>query len=99
MKVIGWIMVIVSGLIIIYNVATTNENKQIAALNEQKANADPWGTIFLGGANLIDSKPCYTFTPPYSGFELTVLAAGVIGLGIVICGPSGSKPKPLPNPE
>ena len=90
MKVVGLIMVIISGLIILYNVATSRENQQIAAYNSTQVNDHPWTTIFSDGANLKSAKPCYTFTPPYTGFELTVIVAGVIGLAIVIFGPSRS---------
>jgi hypothetical protein len=78
MKIIGWILVIVAGLTILYNVATNKEN-------EQQMNKHPWITLFSGGANL---KQAYTFTPPYTGFEITVIAAGIIGAGIIIFSPS-----------
>ena len=74
MKAFGWILTIVCVLIIIYNVATTREN-------ERMINDHPFITIFSGGENL---KPAYTFLPPYTGFEITVIAAGLIGIVIII---------------
>jgi hypothetical protein len=74
MKAFGWILTIVCALIIIYNVATTKEN-------ERMIKDHPFITILSGGENL---KPAYTFLPPYSGFEITVIAAGVIGIVIII---------------
>lgn len=77
MKVIGWIMAIVAGLIILYNVKTSMEN-------ERQLDDHPWITIFSGGANL---KESYTFRPPYTGFEITVITAGVIGVALIAFGP------------
>jgi hypothetical protein len=78
MKGFGWIMAIVAGLIILYNVATTKEN-------ERQVKEHPWSTLFSGGSNL---KRAYSFTPPYTGFEITVIAAGAIGVGIILFAPS-----------
>jgi len=58
MKVVGWIMIIVAGLIVLYNVLTTMEN-------ERQMNDHPWITVFSGGSNLAK--------PPYTGFVITVL--------------------------
>jgi hypothetical protein len=70
MKTVGWIVTIVAGLIILYNVLQYHENiKQVEA--------HPWITVFSGGDNL---KRSYSFTPPYTAFELTVSAGGVIGV-------------------
>jgi hypothetical protein len=81
MKIIGWIMVIIVGLIIFYNVSQSHENaKQIEE--------HPWTTILSGGENI---KPAYTFMPPYSAFELTVMAGGVIGVVLIICGVARKK--------
>ena len=68
-KTAGWIMVIISVLIILYNVVQHQENVR-------QVNEHPWITLFSGGANL---KQAYAFTPPYTGFEITVIAVGVIG--------------------
>ena len=81
MKIIGWIMVIIVGLIIFYNVSQSHENaKQIEE--------NPWTTLLSGGENI---KPAYTFMPPYSPFELTVMAGGVIGVVLILCSRSSKK--------
>lgn len=81
MKIIGWIMVIIVGLIIFYNVSQSHDNaKQIEE--------HPWTTILSSGENI---KPAYTFMPPYSAFELTVMAGGAIGVVLIICSMSRKK--------
>jgi hypothetical protein len=78
MKTVGWILTIVTGLIIFYNVLQSHENvKQVEE--------HPWTTLFSDGANL---KPSFTFTPPFTPFELTVIAGGVIGVVLIISGGS-----------
>jgi len=72
-KITGWIMVVVAAAIIIYNV---NESKD----NDKKFVNDPFGTLLSGGKNLSDA---YSFTQPYSEFEVVVMAAGLIGLVLV----------------
>lgn len=71
MKTLGIIMIIVAVAVILYNVAISKENERTAA-------ESPWTTVLSGGANL---KPCYTFTPPYTGFEIFIFAIG--GLGVI----------------
>lgn len=71
-------MAIIAGLIILYNVSTTKEN-------ERQINEHPWITLISGGSNL---KPAYSFTPPYTGFEITIIAVGAIGLSIIFFVPS-----------
>ena len=71
-------MIIVAVLVIIYNVATTADN-------QRQMNDHPFITVFSGGANL---KPAYTFAPPYTGFEVTIIAVGLIGIGIIVFAPS-----------
>lgn len=78
MKIIGWVMAIIAAIVIIYNVATTAENE--ATMRDH-----PWITMFSGGANL---KKAYTFTPPYTGFEITIISIGVTGVGLIVFGPS-----------
>lgn len=70
---VGWVLLIVAGLTILYNVVQTKQN-------ERQIEDHPWVTFFSGGSNL---KQAYTFMPPYTGFEATVIAAGVVG-GILI---------------
>jgi len=72
-KIFGWIMIIVVAIIIIYNV---NESKK----DEKKFAKDPWGRLKSGGENL---SGAYSFTQPYSEFEVIVMAAGLIGLVLV----------------
>jgi len=72
-KITGCIMVMLAAAIIIYNV---NESKE----NEKKFANDPVGTLLYGGKNLSDA---YSFTQPYSEFEVIVMAAGLIGLVLV----------------
>ena len=74
MKIVGWIMAIVAGLIILYNVATFIVLQQIAKENP----SDP----------RLTSSTYYTFMPPYTGFELTVIVVGVIGIVIITVAPS-----------
>ena len=88
MKTLGAILLIVTVLIIIYNVATTAENKRIAEENVQQIQDHPWITMLSKGANLQDGKHAYTFMPPYTGFEITVIAGGLIGLGLTLFTPS-----------
>ncbi|MEZ6132410.1 MAG: hypothetical protein R3C59_27415 [Planctomycetaceae bacterium] len=73
-KPFGWIMTILAGLIVLYNVVQHHENER--QLNEQ-----PFLTLLSGGENL---KPAYTFLPPYTGFEIVVLAVFFIGIVLVI---------------
>jgi len=72
-KITGWIMVVVAAAIIIYNV---NESKE----KVKKFVNDPFGMLLSGGKNLSDA---YSFTQPYSEFEVIVMAAGLIGLVLV----------------
>jgi len=73
-KVTGWIMFCIAAAIIAYNV---NESKE----DEKKFAKDPWVTLLSDGANLSDA---YSFTPPYSGFEVLVISAGLIGIVLIV---------------
>lgn len=84
MKIIGWIMLIVAVLIVVYNVATTVEDERNAAYNQRQMDEHPIITVLSDGENLRPIKNAYTFMPPYTGFEVTVIAGGLIGLGLVI---------------
>ena len=98
MKVVGWIMVIIAGLIIFYNVATGIENKKAREYNDGQIKNHPVDTFFSDGKNLKNHKNCYTFLPPYTGFELTVIICGLLGAGIVFfskSSPPPSEPKPI----
>lgn len=81
LRVVGWILVVIAGAIILYNVANSR-------YNEQQMEDHPWITIFSGGANL---KEAYTFTPPYTGFEIVTIAGGILGIVLIV---KGSPKKP-----
>ena len=78
MRCIGWILLIVASLTILYNVRTDRDNERV--LEEH-----PVLTLLSGGGNL---KQAYSFTPPFTGFEITVMAAGVVGLVFVLFTPA-----------
>ena len=68
-KVVGWVLAVGSGLIILYNVVQSHED-------QRQIEEHPFITILSGGENL---KGAYTFLPPYTGFEIVVIAVLVIG--------------------
>lgn len=71
MKIAGWILTILAAIIIGYNVITFQ-----MAMQDMRRN--PMKYMFGGGPKV------YSFTPPYSNFELLVLAAGVGGIILLI---------------
>jgi len=73
MKVAGWILTALATVIIGYNAITYQQ-----ALQEMKR--QPMKYVF-GGAPKV-----YSFTPPYSNFELLVMAAGIGGIILLIVG-------------
>ena len=75
MKILGFLLIIISGIIIFVNTVI------IATYNEKIANEQPLTTIFSGGKNL---KKRYTFTPPYTGFEVFVFIMGITGIILVV---------------
>ncbi len=76
-RVIGIVVTAVAGLTVLYNVVQT-------AYNQKQIEENALGTVLSGGANL---KHSYSFTPPYTGFEVVVLVALAIGvLMVVFCG-------------
>ena len=75
MKKAGWTSIAISVVVIIYNVVIVNHYN-----NEQVAN-HPFITLLSGGANLKDG---YTFEPPYSAFEVFIMALGVAGVVILL---------------
>ena len=77
MKNAGWFLVVVSAVIIFWNVVI------IKRQNEREANAHPWVTLFSLGVNL---KPSYTFTPPLTMFEGIVYGMGIIGVCLIFLG-------------
>gem|GEM_PF-1699273 len=76
MRVVGWVLVVVAGAIILYNVSQTHYNRM-------QMKEHPWITIFSDGENL---KPAYTFRPPYTGFEIFTIAGGILGIVLIVKG-------------
>jgi hypothetical protein len=75
MKKAGWILILISAAVIFYNVVI------VKGYNNQQINDHPIATLFSGGSNL---KYEYTFTPPYSLFEIFILAMGIGGVVMVV---------------
>lgn len=75
-RVIGFAVTAIAGLTVLYNVVQT-------AYNQKQIEENALGTFLSGGANL---KHSYSFTPPFTGFEVVVLAALVMGVVMVIFG-------------
>jgi hypothetical protein len=75
-RAIGFVVAAIAGLTILYNVSQT-------AYNHKQMNEAPVTTILSGGANL---SHAYSFAPPYTGFEITILAMLGIGVAMVIFG-------------
>lgn len=66
---VGGVLVALAGLTILYNVAQ-------AAYNRADIEANPVFHLLTLGSTI---KGAYTFTPPFTGFEILVLAVLVIG--------------------
>ncbi len=77
MKKAGWILTIISALVIIYNVFI------IPYQNRRSFEEHPFVTVFSSGANL---KRYYTFLPPFTIFEFVIIALGVIGVALIVAG-------------
>jgi ABC-type multidrug transport system permease subunit len=75
MKKAGWILIFISAAIIFYNVVIAKN------YNQQQLKDHPFATLFSGGSNL---KYEYTFVPPYSSFEVFVLAMAIGGIVLVL---------------
>jgi hypothetical protein len=75
MKKTGWILILISAAVIFYNVVIVKN------YDEHQLNDHPFATFFSGGENL---KHGYTFTPPYTGFEIFILAMGIGGIVLVV---------------
>lgn len=50
--------------------------------NKIQSDKHPWETLLTGGSNL--SPASYTFLPPWTGFELAILAVGFIGFVLML---------------
>ncbi len=79
-RLIGFVVTAVSGLTVLYNVVQT-------AYNQKQIEENALGTLLSGGANL---KHSYSFTPPFTGFEIVVLAVFAVGVLMIVFG-GGSK--------
>lgn len=77
MKKAGWLLILISAVVIFYNLVVVRN------YNQQQVNDHPFVTLFSGGENL---KRGYTFRPPYSNFEIFILALGIGGVALVIIG-------------
>ena len=77
MKKAGWILILIAASVVFYNVVI------VKVFNERQENEHPIVTLLSGGSNL---KPGYTFEPPYSGFEIFILAIGIGGIVLVVIG-------------
>lgn len=73
MKQTGWVLLIISVLVIWINFT-------IAESNKKKFNDSPFETIFTGGANL---TPHYEFWPPDEPFEILIIGCGILGLALI----------------
>lgn len=82
-RMIGFVITAITGLTVLYNVVQT-------AYNRQQIEDNTFVTIFSGGANL---KQAYSFTPPFTGFEIVVLALLCIGVLAIIFGGRTKKPE------
>lgn len=71
MKAVGIVMVVLSALVIGYNVLFA------PAWNEHKAREEPLTTLLTGGKNL---QQAYTFTPPLTGFEIAIYLVLITGV-------------------
>jgi hypothetical protein len=71
-RLMGFLVTAIAGLTILYNASQS-------AYNQRQINEALVTTILSGGANL---SHAYTFTPPFTGFEITVMAA--LSLGVVM---------------
>ena len=75
-KLIGWVLITISGWLLGSNVWQALEN-------ERERAAHPIKTFFSGGSNL---KPAYDFWPPSTGFEVAVLVALLVGCFMAFSG-------------
>ena len=87
-RLIGFLVTAIAGLTILYNVSQS-------AFNQRQINEAPITTILSGGANL---SHAYTFAPPFTGFEITVMAVLVLGVVMLAFG-GGSKSRALSDDD
>lgn len=77
MRILGVYFILVSVLTIFFNLAAVSAN-------EQMWREHPFATIFSLGAKL--HKNCYTFSPPYTGFEVFIFVLLIAGILLVVLG-------------
>lgn len=82
MRILGVYFILVSVLTIFFNLVFVSANKQMWREH-------PFATIFSLGANL--HKDCYTFSPPYTGFEIFIFVLLILGVFLAVFG--GKKKK------
>jgi hypothetical protein len=75
MKTAGWLLIIIAVATIWINVSTHDANRRL--INEHPIKSGIFGE---------NVKPAYTFTAPYSGFELLIIGMGITGVVLVIIG-------------
>jgi len=81
MKLFGFMLVLVAGMIMSVNVYRNHQN-------QKEIENHPVKTVLSMGENL---KPAYTFTAPYSNFEITVMGTLVLGFIFMMIGGSNHK--------
>ena len=77
MKSAGWILALLAATVVFYNIVVVKH------FNEQQENEHPFAMFFSGGSIL---KRGYTFEPPYTGFEIFIIAMGVVGVVLIAIG-------------
>lgn len=88
-RIAGTALAAISAMIIIYNVSQSNYNRQIvAAIRNQGVSPEVRGIPVEALAGGISGA--YTFTPPFSGFEILVLLGGAAGVVMIILGKNKS---------
>lgn len=77
MKKVGYALTIIAVLVIAYNVW------YVPRENRKTLNDHPIVTLLARGENL---ERTYPFMPPFTRFELSILALGVGGVALIIVG-------------
>jgi hypothetical protein len=75
MRKAGFFLIGLAAVIILWNAVI------VKAFNRQESEEHPFVTLLSGGANL---KRGYSFTPPFTGFEIMVLVCGIGGV-VFVC--------------
>jgi hypothetical protein len=84
-RIAGLFLTAISGLTIVYNVAQMNYNQQVfERIRSQKANIDDASLAAEALSGGI--APAFSFTPPFTGFEILVLVACAAGVLMTIAG-------------